>query len=81
MKKAPHGSAVFETVSEARFTGRVTEKAGGKGVTATSGIVAYIDAEGLPAALTFGVRDLKVSAKPFARSESHSSATFLSARP
>ena len=62
VKKAAPGSAVFETVSEAQFSGRVTERAGGKGVTATSGIVAYLDAEGLPGALTFGVRDLKVQA-------------------
>ena len=60
VKKAAPGSAVFETVSEATFSGRVTERAGGKGVTATSGIVAYLDGEGLPGALTFGVRDLKV---------------------
>ncbi len=111
VKKAAPGSAVFETVSDVEFTGRVTERAGGKvyltlsdifgasfmrdgrpllqllqekrtfvyankfdpfdhvysccilqGVTATSGIVAYLDAEGLPGALTFGVRDLKVQA-------------------
>ncbi len=60
VKKAPPGSAVFETVSEATFSGRVTDKASGKGVTATSGVIAYADADGAPAAITFGVRDLKV---------------------
>ena len=51
---------MFETVSEATFSGRVTDKASGKGVTATSGVIAYADADGAPAAITFGVRDLKV---------------------
>ena len=53
---------MFDTVSEATFTGRVTDRASGKSVTATSGVIAYADADGLLAFITYGVRDLKVSA-------------------
>lgn len=58
--KAAKGAAVFETVSEREYEGRVTARAQGKGVSATSGLLAYLDEGGLPATITFGQSDLQV---------------------
>lgn len=60
--KTAKGAAVFETVSEREYEGRVTARALGKGVTATSGLLHYVDDAGLPATITFGLRDLQVLA-------------------
>lgn len=60
--KAAKGAAVFETVSELEYEGRVTARAQGKGVTATSGLLQFSDDAGLPATITFGPRDLQVHA-------------------
>lgn len=58
--KAAKGAALFETVSEREYEGRVTARAQGKGITATSGLLHYSGDGGLPATITFGTRDLLV---------------------
>ena len=60
--QAAKGAAIFETVSEGAFKGRVSARVLGKGITATSGLLQYTDETGLPATITFGSRDLQVLA-------------------
>lgn len=60
MVKAAQGAAVIESVSERVYEGLVSARALGKGITATSGLLQYSDEAGLPATITFGLRDLQV---------------------
>ncbi len=60
--KAAQGSAVFETVSEEQFSGRVLERVvppRGYNAVGTSGLLAY-EVEGEKQQLPFGLGDLKV---------------------
>lgn len=60
--KAPQGSAVFETVSEEQFSGRVVERMmppRGYNAVSTSGLLAY-ELDGNKHQIPFGFGDLQV---------------------
>lgn len=62
--KAPQGSAVFETVSEEQYTGRVVDRMTpprGYNAVSISGLVAF-EVEGRKEQLPFGPGDLQVTA-------------------
>jgi len=64
--KAAQGSAVFETVSQEQYSGRVVERmtpARGYNAVSTSGLLAY-QVDGNKQQIPFGFGDLQVFLKP-----------------